>query len=164
MTGRRLQIFFTALPLLAVAALPSRAGNTAIDARTSGAPPLQIYAPTPLADAFRALAVEGACPHTELPELLLADSATLVAQIERGARADVIATADADTIERLVASGRVLSPQRFATTAPPQARVYWIAPLHDAPRPLAAAAFVERVLSAPGKALLQRHGFAPVSE
>ncbi len=162
--GRRLRTLLAALPLLVVAALSSRAGDTAIDAVPSGAPPLQIYAPTPLGDAFRALAVDGACPRTELPELLLADSATLVAQIERGARADVIATADAEALGRLVADGRVVSPQRFATTAPPQARVYWIAALRDAPRPLAAAAFVERVLSGPGRTLLQRHGFAPVSE
>jgi hypothetical protein len=155
-----------ALVALAVsaAALGSSAKAADPDAAAEGAPPLQIYAVPALADALRELAVAGACPRTALPELVLAAAATLVQQIERGARADVLAIDDAAAIEALVAAGHLRSPLQFEAGVGPGAVLYWVAPLRSAPRPLAAADFVDRVLSRSGQALLGRDELRSASE
>jgi hypothetical protein len=152
------------LASFAVAAAPSGAEGRPLEIDPAAARPLQIYAPPALAEAFRELSIADACPRTALPELVLGDPRTLRIEIERGARADVIASDDAATIEALVAAGHVVAPQRFARGVSPRSAVYWIAPLRGAPRPVAAVAFVERVRSAPGQALLERYGFRPVSK
>lgn len=147
------------------AAPPSgRAGSVDGERTAADAVPLQIYTVPALADALRDVALADACPGTALPELVLADAATLVRQIERGAHADVLAIDDAVAIETLVARGHVASPRRFATGASPRAASYWIASRGEEPRAAAAEAFVERVISELGQARLRRHGFQPVAE
>lgn len=148
---------------VSVAAPGGRAETLDVDRAADGAPPLQIFAVPALADALRDVAVADACPHTALPELVLADAATLAQQIERGARADVLAIDDAAAMEALAASGHVVLPQRFATDAPPRASSYWIAARGEEPHAVAAAEFVERMFSALGQARLRRHGFLPAS-
>lgn len=138
---------------VSVAAMGSSAKAADLDsAAADGAPPLQIYAVPALADALREVAIAGACPRTALPELVLADAATLVQQIERGARADVLVLDDAAAIEALVAAGYLGAPQQIAAGVAPGAVRYWVAPLRAAPRPLAAADFVDRVLAPSGTA------------
>jgi len=154
-------------------------------APTTGiAQPLQIYAVPRLAEAFRELALAGACPRTVLPEFVLADAATLAQLVEHGARADVLATDDAATMERLAAAGRIDRARPFATAAPPGVPVpassssripgstppstssstsYWIAPARGAGRPAEAADFIERVLSDDGRARLQRCDLLPAA-
>jgi len=76
--------------------------------------PLRVFAAASLTEAFREINTFDWCGQEPRAELYLAGSSTLVAQIEQGARADVIATADRATIQRLVDAGRVAAPQRFA--------------------------------------------------
>ena len=149
---------------VAAAALGSHADPIDGERTAADAVPLQIYAVPALADGLRDVASADACPETALPELVLADAATLVRLIARGAPADVLAIDDAAAIEGLVASGQLASPRRFAAGAPPRAASYWIAPRSEEPRAVAARAFVERVTSALGQARLQRHGFLPAAE
>lgn len=148
---------------VSVAAMGSSAKAADPDAAAAeGAPPLQIYAVPALADALREVAIAGACPRTALPEFVLADAATLVQQIEGGARADVLVLDDAAAIERLVASGRLVSSRHVATGPPPRGGSYWIATLRDARRPGAAADLVDRMMSRDGQASLRDAGLEPV--
>ncbi len=150
---------------VSVAALGTSARGADPDAAAAdGAPPLQIYAVPALADALREVAIAGACPRTALPELVLAEAATLVQQIERGARADVLVIDDAAAIEALVAAGHLGSPRPFEAGVAPGAVRYWVAPLRSAPRPLAAAEFVDRVLAPSGQALLGRDDLRSASK
>jgi molybdate transport system substrate-binding protein len=73
-------------------------------AAEEGAP--QVFAAASLAEAFRALGRPA--------EFQLAASSTLVVQIEQGAPADVVATADEPTMQRLVAGQLALEPRLFA--------------------------------------------------
>ena len=141
---------------VSVAALGGFAKAADPDAAAEGAPPLQIYAVPALADALREVAIAGACPRTALPEFVLAEAVTLVQQIERGARADVLAIDDAAAIERLAAQARIGTPHRFATVATSQTASvsYWIAPLLDARRPTGASDFIDRLLPAGGQGRL----------
>ncbi|MCZ7620425.1 MAG: substrate-binding domain-containing protein [Myxococcota bacterium] len=161
-------------------------GEVGGDPTTGIVQPLQIYAVPRLAEAFRELALAGACPRTVLPEFVLADTATLAQLVEHGARADVLATDDAATMERLAAAGRIDRARPFATASPQAVPVsasspsriptsvststsiatstatsYWIAPARGAGRPAEAADFVERVLSDDGQARLQRCDLSP---
>jgi molybdate transport system substrate-binding protein len=76
--------------------------------------PLRVFAAASLTEAFRTINTFDWCGREPRAELYLAGSSTLVAQIEQGAPADVIATADAVTMQRLVDAGRVEAPRRFA--------------------------------------------------
>ena len=77
----------------------------------SGADPLRVFAAASLAEPFRALE---AAWHGPPLQLQLAASSTLAVQILEGAPADVIATADQPTMQRLVDAARVEAPQCFA--------------------------------------------------
>lgn len=74
--------------------------------------PLHVFAAASLTEPFRALAAGG--PGAP-PVYNFAASSLLVVQIQEGAPADVVATADESTMQRLVASGHVAAPQRFAS-------------------------------------------------
>jgi molybdate transport system substrate-binding protein len=74
--------------------------------------PLRVFAAASLNEPFRALAkgwVDGPLVYN------FAASSLLVVQIQEGASADVIATADAPTMQRLVGSGHVEAPLQFAS-------------------------------------------------
>ncbi len=161
--ARTLRAVLVAL-VVSVAGTGSSASAADPDAAATadGAPPLQIYAVPALADALREVAIAGACPRTALPELVLADAATLVQQIEGGARADVLVLDDAAAIERLVASGRLVSSRPVATGPPLHGGSYWIATLRDARRPRAAAGLVDRMMSREGQESLRDAGLAAV--
>lgn len=72
----------------------------------------RVFAAASLTDVFRALAKGSSGP---APVFHFAASSLLVVQIQEGAPADVIATADEATMQRLVTSGHVENPRRFAT-------------------------------------------------
>lgn len=79
---------------------------------------IRVLAASSLTDAFDALAQEfeqtGAGTDTGV-ELVFAGSSALATQLEEGAPADVVATADGSTMERIVLSGRaVAAPVEFA--------------------------------------------------
>lgn len=81
----------------------------------SGAGPtqdeLRVLAASSLSQAFRALAADS----SQHVQMSFAGSQTLVAQVEQGAPADVIATADTVTMDRLARAGRLATaPQIFA--------------------------------------------------
>ena len=85
---------------LAAAALVSACG-----ARSGGSPRVTVLAAASLTEAFSALG--GAA-------FSFAGSQQLVAQVEAGAPADVVATADPDAMDRLVRAGLVDEPRDFA--------------------------------------------------
>ena len=80
---------------------------------------IRVLAASSLTDAFEALAEAFAATEAAggmSVELSFAGSATLAAQLEEGAPADVVATADEATMARVVESGRAVAPpQLFAT-------------------------------------------------
>lgn len=78
----------------------------------AAAKPLRVFAAASLTEPFRALTASG--PGAS-PAYNFASSSLLVVQIQEGAAADVIATADEPTMQRLVASAHVDTPQRFAS-------------------------------------------------
>lgn len=74
-----------------------------------------VFAAASLAEAFGAIerAFEIAHPGVDV-RVNFAGSQVLAMQIEQGARADVFASADESSMQRLAAAGRVEGPQRFA--------------------------------------------------
>jgi molybdate transport system substrate-binding protein len=80
-------------------------------ARAQAPEPLRVFAAASLAEPFQALAAEweGAPIQTNL-----AASSALVVQIQEGAPADVIATADQQTMQKLVDAKLVETPSLFA--------------------------------------------------
>ena len=108
-----------ALLLLAIAACSSDPQSSAVtgigsaSAQAKGA--ITVFAAASLADAFSAA---GTALHAEQPavdvSMNFAASGTLVAQIQQGAPADVVATADTATMQQLVNAGVVDTPRIFA--------------------------------------------------
>jgi molybdate transport system substrate-binding protein len=79
---------------------------------TSGT--LRVFAASSLTDAFTAIADELWPPDGAHVELQFAGSATLAAQLDEGAEADVVATADASTMAAIVEAGDAVDPRPFA--------------------------------------------------
>lgn len=75
------------------------------------AEPLRVFAAASLAEPFRALEADWTGPRLLLQ---LAASSALVVQIQEGAPADVIATADRTTMQRLIDAALVEPPSPFA--------------------------------------------------
>ena len=79
---------------------------------------LHVSAAASLTDAFQAIAAAFEAEHTDVEVALnLAGSTTLVEQVVRGAPVDVVATADARTMQRAVDAGTVGTPVPFATNS-----------------------------------------------
>jgi ABC-type molybdate transport system substrate-binding protein len=141
-----------ALALLAALSLPPPAVAGEMRA------PLQVLADAALGGALREIDALGWCGKEPRAELYLAGSPTLLALALRGERADVVVAGGRDALAPLVAAGLAAAPRRFATH---EGVDYWIAPLRAARSPEGARAFVDAVLSRPGREALERRGFAP---
>lgn len=77
---------------------------------------LDVLAAASLTDVFQSLAEEYERQHPDVTVRLVFDSsATLATQVQEGAPADVLATADLDTMDSVVDSGDVDEPAVFAT-------------------------------------------------
>lgn len=98
-------------PLLAAALLFLAAAACAPNSAGAGSDSARVLAATSLTAAFRDLGSSG-----DAVQLSFAGSQALVAQVEQGSPADVIATADAATMDRLARAGRLASPPRIFAT------------------------------------------------
>ncbi|WP_277212975.1 molybdate ABC transporter substrate-binding protein [Isoptericola croceus] len=77
-----------------------------------------VFAAASLTEAFEQIAHDFETAHDGVDvRLSLAGSSDLVAQIQQGAPADVVASADTASMDRLVADGLVGTPQDFATNS-----------------------------------------------
>lgn len=78
---------------------------------------LRVFAASSLTEAFTDLAERFETDHPDIDvEMIFAGSSTLAAQVADGAPVDVVATADVDTMDRILATGRpVGEPVTFAT-------------------------------------------------
>jgi molybdate transport system substrate-binding protein len=96
------------LALLSIALAPAAGAQAAPQ-------PLRVFAAASLTQPFRALEVpwRAAPDHAPL-ELQFAGSSTLATQLEEGAVADVLATADEPTMQRVADKGLVAKPALFA--------------------------------------------------
>jgi molybdate transport system substrate-binding protein len=79
-----------------------------VDRAGSAAPALTVLAAASLTEAFEDLGRDTAITYS------FAGSQQLVAQVEAGAPVDVVATADADAMDRLARAGLVDNPRTFA--------------------------------------------------
>jgi len=109
----------TALVVAAALAVSGCAGNGADSgsAQSGETGTMTVLAASSLTEAFTALAkkFEAAHPHVKV-KLAFDSSATLAEQVNQGAPADVLATADEDTMRSVVAGdGTDGDPQDFAT-------------------------------------------------
>ncbi|HWV78315.1 MAG TPA: molybdate ABC transporter substrate-binding protein [Isoptericola sp.] len=100
---------------LAVTALAG-CGATASGTGDTGTTTLTVFAAASLKGSFEDLAAQFEAAHEGVDvQLSFAGSSDLVAQIQQGAPADVFASADTATMDRLVADHLVGDPQDFAT-------------------------------------------------
>lgn len=94
-------------------ATPAQSAPTVAPTATG---PLTVFAAASLTESFDDL---GTALKATAPDLALtysyASSGTLVSQIRQGARADVVATADTDTMKKLTDAGLVEPPVTFAS-------------------------------------------------
>ena len=91
-------------------------GSGANSARGSAEGTLTVFAASSLTATFTALAEEFEADHDGVSvELGFGGSSDLVAQVQQGAPADVVATADTQNMEKLTAEDLVESPVDFAT-------------------------------------------------
>ncbi len=115
-----MQRFRSGVLLLAGTALAaSCGGGTAATTSEVSSTTLTVFAASSLADAFTELTAgfESANPGIDVV-LNVAGSSSLAAQIRDGAPVDVFASADAESMARVVADGRTTSvPEVFATNA-----------------------------------------------
>ncbi|MCA5895224.1 molybdate ABC transporter substrate-binding protein [Isoptericola sp. NEAU-Y5] len=94
---------------------PAAGGDVGTSAGTTT---LTVFAAASLQHAFEQVATEFEARHEGVDvRLSLAGSADLVAQVQQGAPADVVATASTATMDRLAADNLVGAPQAFATNA-----------------------------------------------
>jgi molybdate transport system substrate-binding protein len=96
--------------------VPNAANATPISQLTKLSGDLTISSAASLTDAFKALAEQFRKDNKGVKlRLNFGSSSTLVAQIQSGAPSDVLASADLSSIEKLVASGKVVpAPKVFA--------------------------------------------------
>jgi len=94
---------------------PARAGSSIRSKAAPASGPVLVFAAASLTEAFTEART---VLQSELPDLVVtlnfAGSGTLVTQIEQGADADVIATADMESMRKLVDAGLVEAPLVFA--------------------------------------------------
>ncbi len=94
----------TAAVILLVAGVASCGGDDSGDDGTGGSTTLTVYAASSLTSTFEKLAADFEADHDGVTvEFNFAGSSDLVAQIQQGAPADVIATADTANMDKLVA-------------------------------------------------------------
>lgn len=93
-----------ALAAVVLAATSCGSGSASTDAKRA-----RVLAASSLSDAFLDIARSAPDP----PHISFAGSQALVAQIEQGAPADVVATADTTTMDRLARAGRLSAPPRI---------------------------------------------------
>lgn len=114
MTGRPRVLAAMAAGAVAVAALAGCAGGPGEDEETGGT--LTVVAAASLRDTFTQIGQEFGLSHAGVDvRLSFAGSADLVTQLTGGAAADVVATADLESMDRLVAAGLVEEPTAFAS-------------------------------------------------
>ncbi|MFC7879673.1 molybdate ABC transporter substrate-binding protein [Isoptericola sp. NPDC057391] len=116
--GRRLRkhvaVGAAALAVTALAGCGTSASGA--DGEDAGTTTLTVFAAASLKGSFEDLAVQFEAAHDGVDvQLGFAGSSDLVAQIQQGAPADVFASADTATMDRLVADDLVGAPQDFAT-------------------------------------------------
>lgn len=115
MTMERPRARATAALLTASAAVALTGCSTDPDAETTT---LTVFAAASLTEAFEQIAHDFESTHDGVDvRLSLAGSSDLVAQIQQGAPADVVAFADTASMDRLVADGLVGTPHDFATNS-----------------------------------------------
>ena len=98
---------------LAAAALLLALGGTACGSsgRDDGGPTLRVFAASSLTEVFTALAEEFEAGHEDVEVVLtFGGSPSLVAQLEQGATADVLATADAESMRSALGVETVIAP------------------------------------------------------
>src|ERR1043165_399031 len=79
------------------------------DSKTASNQPVTVFAAASLTESFHALKVKGLTPTYSF-----GGSGALVTQIQQGAPADVIATADEASMQKLIDASLVEAPQTFA--------------------------------------------------
>ncbi|MEG3614179.1 molybdate ABC transporter substrate-binding protein [Isoptericola haloaureus] len=100
----------------AIVALSACSTGTATTSDGEADTTLTVFAAASLTAAFEEIAMDFEADHPGVDvQLNLAGSSSLVAQIQQGAPADVVATADTATMDTLVADALVDAPQAFAT-------------------------------------------------
>lgn len=106
-----------ALALIALAACSSATTSSSAASGCSSPTSLTVLAAASLTEAFSDAKadIESSCALSV--RYSFAGSGTLVTQVEQGAPADVIATADASSMQKLVDEGIVDAPITFATNA-----------------------------------------------
>ena len=112
---------------MAALVLASLALGSCANDPESASKELSVFAASSLADTFQRVAAEFEQAHPNQTVLLnLGSSSQLAAQIEQGARADVFASADRDSVDRVIEAGfaegppRVFTRNRLALVIPPQ--------------------------------------------
>jgi molybdate transport system substrate-binding protein len=117
--GRRPSLIAAvALVVGATATLTGCSPDGAAGADDAGTTTLTVFAAASLTEAFEQVAADFEATHDGVDvQLSFAGSSDLVAQIQQGAPADVIATADTATMDRLVADDLVDDPRDVATNS-----------------------------------------------
>ena len=108
-------LFFVLVACSSDSAAPRATGSSSGSKATPASGPVLVFAAASLTEAFND---ERAALQSEQPGLDItlnfAGSGTLVTQIQQGAPADVVATADTTSMQKLVDAGLVESPTVFA--------------------------------------------------
>jgi len=105
-----------ALAVAALAGCGTQAGGAEGGDASEGTTTLTVFAAASLKGSFEDLAGQFEAAHDGVDvQLSFAGSSDLVAQVQQGAPADVVASADTATMDKLVADDLVAAPQDFAT-------------------------------------------------
>jgi molybdate transport system substrate-binding protein len=104
------------LAVTGLAGCSTQAGDDGAAGTDGGTTTLTVFAAASLKGSFEDLAHRFEAAHDGVDvQLGFAGSSDLVAQIQQGAPADVVASADTATMDKLVADDLVATPQDFAT-------------------------------------------------
>jgi ABC-type molybdate transport system substrate-binding protein len=121
---------------------------------------LRVFSGPPLEEVFDDLAEQFVAIHDDVRiDFTYADPAMLLAEVERGRAAAVLATADTETMDN--AEERGLLRDRFDVARAPDGRRFEIAVLTTAVAPTEARQWVDFVRGAEGRRVLEEHGFDP---